>query len=814
MKVPHTICLAAACVLSILGLVAQAEEPAAIGLPVKTFLKQHCYDCHGDDLQEADLNIESLPRNLIDPDVMQHWVRILDKVTAGEMPPPDETQPAEKDILNFTQELSGTLHDASLARQRRDGRVVLRRLNRTEYETTLRDLLGPQVDVKELLPEDGTAAGFDNVSRALDVSSVHLLRYQQAAEQAVRSVVPSRKPVKTTIRHTGREVTENVRTFKGYLDKSVRLDGDRLILHVRTYDSVPCSTARVTEPGRYRMRASLSVIGTDSKPLPVMITHHGHRTKEDKDARRVVDVPAGKTTVISEEFELDGREIVVLNPWSLPSTRKLEKVENASPLAKYPGAGLIVDWIEIEGPLDEFPSPGYRRLFGDVPLVSTNPRDPNMVRVSSENPREDAERLIRNVLPIIFRRPVEDSLAAYFVGIAHDQLDEGDSFVEAMVGAYTAVFCSPHFLYLNELLQDGHGAKRTARDDYAVASRLSYFLWSSAPDEELLNLAAEGTLRRPEVLHAQVERMLKDPKSQRFTQNFAGQWLDLRNINETSPDPQVYGEFDDVLYWSMPRETQSFFNEVLSRDLSIAEFVDSDWSYLNQRLAQHYGIPGVVGGELRKVKLPEQSHRGGVLTQAAILKVTADGSKTSPVLRGAWVLERIVGQPPDPPPPNTPAIDPDVRGTTTVRQQLDKHRNVAACASCHQHIDPPGFALESFDAIGGWRTFYRGGGMKRIQLAHYPDQMVSQGLDVELGGSMPDGRTFNDIDQYRKLLVEDKDQLARNVAEKLLIYSTGADIQFADREVVEQLIVQSRKNNYGFRSLLHSVVQSRLFLSK
>ncbi len=545
-----------------------------------------------------------------------------------------------------------------------------------------------------------------------------------------------------------------------------------------------------------------------------MITHHGHRTPENDEDRRVHDVPAGKTTVISDEFELDAREIVVFNPWSLPSPRELERVEDAAPLERYPGAGLVVEWVEIEGPIDEFPSPGYRRLFGDVPLKQMHPRNPASLQLMPENPHEDADRLIRTALPIVFRRPVEVALADYFVGIAHERLDKGEPFAEAMVGAYTAVFCSPHFLYLNEPLRKDHPSDPAQLDDYALASRLSHFLWSSTPDDELLKLATEGVLRKPDVLHAQVERMLEHPNSQRFTENFAGQWLDLREINATTPDPQVYGEFDDFLYWSMPRETRLFFNEVLSRDLPITEFVDSDWSMLNQRLAQHYGIPGVVGGELRKVRLPASSHRGGVLTQAAIMKVTADGSRTSPVLRGKWVLERIVGQPPDPPPPNIPAIDPDVRGTTTIRQQLDKHRNTAACAACHQHIDPPGFALESFDAIGGWRTFYRGNGKNRVEQPNYPGRTVSRGIDVEVGGRMPDGWTFDDIDQYRQILLSDKDQLARNVAEKLIIYATGADIQFADREVVEQLVADSRKHDYGFRSLLHAVVQSRLFLYK
>ena len=312
-----------------------------------------------------------------------------------------------------------------------------------------------------------------------------------------------------------------------------------------------------------------------------------------------------------------------------------------------------------------------------------------------------------------------------------------------------------------------------------------------------------------------MERLLADPKAERFTANFAGQWLDLRSINATSPDPEIYGEFDDFLFWSMPRETRMFFEEVLRSDLPLTEFVHSDWTFLNQRLAQHYGVPGVLGGELRRTKLPPGSHRGGVLAHAGILKVTADGTRTSPVLRGKWVLERILGQPPSPPPPDLPTLEPDIRGATTIRQQLDKHRNTPACASCHRHIDPPGFALESFDVIGGWREFYRGTGRARtVELANYPGRTVFRGLDVETGGLAPDGRPFKDVDEYKQLLLADKDLLARNLAQKLLVYATGADIQFADREVVAQLVAKSRAKNHAFRSLLHEVVQSRTFLEK
>jgi len=426
-------------------------------------------------------------------------------------------------------------------------------------------------------------------------------------------------------------------------------------------------------------------------------------------------------------------------------------------------------------------------------------------------PREDAERLMRAFLPVAFRRPVDEKLLNYYVAIVHKALDEKLSFGDAMLLGYKAVLCSPHFLYLNEPLV-ANGANNL--DDYAIASRLSYFFWASIPDADLLALAAKNELHKPDVLHAQVERMLNDPKGHRFTENFAGQWLELRNINATSPDPQVYGEFDPFLFWSMPRETEMFFEEVLRNDRSLTEFVASDWTFLNQRLAQHYGVPNVFGGELRKVSLPPKSHRGGVLTQAAILKVTADGTRTSPVLRGKWVLDKILGQPPAPPPPDIPTIQPDIRGATTIRQQLDKHRNTETCAACHKYIDPPGFALESYDVIGGWREFYRGTRGTLVSLPNYPGRRTNRGLDVEKGGETPGGKKFKDIDEYRQILLEDKDQLARNLARKLIIAATGAEIQFADREVVEDLVAKARAKNYVFRTLIHDVVQSRVFLSK
>jgi hypothetical protein len=798
---------------------------------VKPFLEAHCIECHGPVTKKAGLSLHDLKPDFGDKDAARHWVNVLDKLVTGQMPPPKRERPDPQELQEVTRWLRAGLRAASLAKQASEGRVVLRRLNRIEYETTLRELLATSIDVKDLLPEDASAAGFDNVSTALEVSSVHLLRYQEAAEKALRSVLPNRSPQEPKkIRQTGRQIVQQSRFLKDIVGKSAFLDGDTLVQFSRTYSHIPTCTAPAPVAGRYKVRASVNARGTDGKPLPLLLVCRDLYGREDKDVRGVHDVPPDKSRLIDGEFDLKRNEVIVFLGWTLPSENDFAKIRKGAKLAEFAGPGIEIEWVEIEGPFDVSPSVGYQRLFGDLTSRPADgiPAPPQGKKrgggppidsptIASARPREDAERLIRTFLPKAFRRPVEEKLQQYYVKIVHDALDEKMPFAEAMFLGYTAALCSPHFLYLIEPADFAN--KNMALDDYSIASRLSYFLWSSPPDAELIDLAAKKELKKPTVLRAQVERLLNDPKAHRFTANFAGQWLDLRQINATTPDPRLYGEFDDFLFWSMPRETEMFFEEILAKDLSLTEFVDSDWSFLNQRLAQHYGIKDVFGGEMRKVALPSGSHRGGVLTQAAILKVTADGTRTSPILRGKWVLDKIVGQPPPPPPPGTPAIDPDIRGATTIRQQLDKHRDTAACAACHKHIDPPGFALENFDVIGGWRDHYRAPrplrpGAGQVALTNYPGRRIYQGLDVEKGGELPDGRKFTNIDEYKQLLLSDKDQLARNLAQKLLIYATGADIQFADREVVEQLVARSRERNYGFRSLIHEVVESRVFLSK
>jgi len=338
------------------------------------------------------------------------------------------------------------------------------------------------------------------------------------------------------------------------------------------------------------------------------------------------------------------------------------------------------------------------------------------------------------------------------------------------------------------------------------------------PDEVLSALAANNELREPKKLRDQVERLLTDAKAERFVDDFLDQWLDLRDINKTTPDSVLYPEFSTILRDAMLGESRAYFRELLSKDLGIAFVVQSDFAMLNQRLAQLYGIPGIAGSAFRRVALPPDAQRGGFLTHASILKVTANGTTTTPVKRGAWVQSKILGQPPEPPPPNVPAVEPDVRGATTIREQLDKHRSNAACASCHAEIDPPGFALESYDVIGGWRQRYRSldqGEPVTDRFAIFGQPVAYRhGPAVDPSGELPSGPAFADIEQFKKLLLEDERQLARNFVEQLLVYATGESAGYADRAAVEQILDRARPSRYGLRTLVHEVVQSPLFQNK
>lgn len=825
-----------------------AAAPAAKGpfdTVIKPLLEERCLDCHDETTHKAGLRLDNLKPDFRDAKTSAVWQNVFDKMIAGEMPPKKKERIPEHQLQPAMKLIRDALQYTSLERQQKQGRVIVRRLNGTEYENTLRDLLGTKVALKELLPDDNIVAGFDNVSSGLDLSATHFLRYQEAAARAVQSVIPVNPPIPFSDTRTGRVMTEKGPNFKQGLGRNSMLKGDALVI----YSALPryglCSTAAVPTAGRYKVSMSACAVGAEQKPISVGFMTVESSGREGPVLKEVREIPAGKPQVIEFEFDLARRQLFVLNlltTWDIRRFKKDPRDRETRPIEEYDGPGVMVEWMKVEGPIDQFPPPAYNTLFAGVPLkarsVTKAETDGTQVPKIQENrpeqswfsdplvpasadPKKEAERLIRAFLPRAFRRPVAEPVQQRFVQKVVAKLDQKYTFFDAMMYGYKLILSSPDFLFLMEPPVSpvtAQGDLATAKlDEYSLAERLSYFLWSTLPDDELLAAARKGELSKPAVLRAQVERMLNSPRAHRFTENFAGQWLDLRKMDATIPDPVLYSDFDQLLLWAMPRETQLFFEEVLKKDLSVAEFVSSNWTMLNERLAEHYGIPGVKGNDFRKVTLPPGSHRGGVMTQASVCKVTADGTRTSPVLRGKWILDRILGTPPAPPPPDTPIFEPDIRGATTIRQQLDKHRNTPACATCHVHIDPPGFALETYDPIGNYREFYRVTERTKagpIDLPRNSGRVPYHGPDVEQGGETPNGKPFKNVDEYKQLLLEDKDQLARSLTQKLIVYGTGAEIQFADREVVEGIITKARAKNYGLRTLIHEIVQSRVFLNK
>jgi mono/diheme cytochrome c family protein len=756
------------------------------------FFRQHCLHCHGPDEAKGNLRLDQLDADLAKPTAFERWREIVLRLRSGEMPPPNEPRPKNGEKVAVLKQLSTALDTAS-AKQRAEGRVVLRRLNRVEYENTVRDLFAVDVSVKDILPEDAVSQGFDNVGAALNVSPVLIERYLEAADAVLNAAVA---PVHNLESKTARfDLYDSLP--KWFLPGVWKRD-DGVILFRNSGDSATdLRQFRAPAPGRYRFRIAASAHNSET-PLP-MAALVGNFVVSGNPTRHLgyFDAPRGEAAVIEFEERLaEKNDTIKVTPVGLPFVYlKPETV------ADYPGPGLKIHWIEVEGPLPEaWPTESFRRVFGDA--------DPKSGTLA------DAEKVLRQLLPKAFRRPVVEGEEKPFVALVEESLKAGQPFEASLRLGIKAVLTSPKFLYLREPTGE--------LDDYALASRLSYFLWSTMPDEELFTLARSAELQKPNVLRAQVERMLKHSKAQAFTENFTGQWLSLREINATTPDKTLYPEFDELLQWSSVRETQLFFEEMLKEDLSVRNIIDSKFTLLNGRLAKHYGIPDVDGVAMRKVELRSEHHRGGVLTHASVLKVTANGTTTSPVVRGVWLQDRIFGRPVSPPPTNVPAIEPDIRGATSIREQLAKHRTTENCAGCHMRIDPPGFALENYDAIGGWRERYRVVAERenwvnnRVgPLAKYlAAYQYGEGPAVEAGDQLADGRPFADLAEFKALLLARPERIGRCVTEKLLIYATGHPVGYSDHEEIDRILEQTKASDYGLRSLVHAVVASEVFRRK
>jgi hypothetical protein len=561
-------------------------------------------------------------------------------------------------------------------------------------------------------------------------------------------------------------------------------------------------------PGRYRVRVSAGAYQSRGRPVVMRIYDGYFLPGGTKRITGYFQVPADDPVVIEAEAFLESpRDTFQVVPYGLPG-----RVTKGG-IKEYDGPGLRVHWVEIEGPLEatQWPPPSRAALLGGVdPATGTE---------------ADAHTILRRFAARAFRRPVSEPELAPYLAFVSAQMAQGETYERAVRAGLKAVLVSPRFLMLD--------ADPGPLDGHALASRLSYFLWSTMPDADLFAAAAAGDLADPAKLRAQVDRMLAHPKARAFTRNFTDQWLELRQIDATTPDKQLYPEFDEWLQVSMVRETREFFDELLRADLSVMSFIDSDWAMLNERLAGHYGLAGedgrplAEGLPLRRVMLPPGSRRGGVLTHGSVLKVTANGTTTSPVLRGAWLLDRILGAPVPPPPANVPAVEPDIRGATNIRDQLAKHRSLGQCASCHKKMDPVGFALESYDVIGGWRDRYRivaeegpkptpgqGQGQGKGKPKGKGEPRYKLGPAVDAGDTLETGEAFRGIDEFKRLVLSRPEPVVRGLAEKLLVYATGHALEFADRDAIAAIVAEARREDYGLRSLVHAVVQSETFRNK
>lgn len=865
--------------VQVIFLFASCREVCAAASEVTAFFGKHCMGCHDADSKKGGLDLSALKLDLANSDNFNKWVKVLDRVQTGDMPPKNKPRPPQDEKATLTGALRDSLLKADQTRLAGAPRTAIRRLTRLEYENTIRDLFDmPGIALAGLLPADGSAHGFDKNSDALDISHVNLAKYVEAANLALDLAIATRPaaPVvqkrRISLGNRGGFVAHVVLNGDGVLLKDKKPDPDfppageqnhldqgahERMNSFHTGSSVglfrhedeslsPYFIEHVTiYPGLYRVRTSLWSFQWDKgKVLPsrgteaarlsvVQLTGDGRGGQHPSYVLGYYNAPS----IDSQEHEvttwLNHNEIIGFNTASLAPAANYSRKGRAM---AFTGPGIACDWLDIEGPIHAtWPPRSHRLLFGDLPLeefkqagqtgvkapvrkqirqlgAGMNRPDPaiGIWTVRSDKPLEDADRLLAAFLPRAFRRPVSEEVRKGYVARVDDRLKAGDCFEIAMRWAYRAALCSPDFLY--------HVEPSDKLDDYALACRLSYFLWNSMPDERLVELAQSGKLKSKEVLRAEADRLLKDPRSQRFVDDFLGQWLKLRQIAANDPDRMLYPEFNPYLQDSMVAETRAFFRELIDKNLEATNLVRSNFVMINEKLAKHYGIPGISGAEIRRVPLPEGCPRGGFLTQAAVLKVTANGTTTSPVPRGAFVLERILGEKPEPPPANVPAVEPDVRGSSTIREQLAKHRTDPGCASCHVKLDPPGFALESFDVIGGFRNRYRsigeGDRAERGSIDPFIGISFKLGPQVDPSGELVGGHSFKDIRDLQNLLAQHPDRLLKNLLEHLAVYGTGRPVTFSDRDQVNAVVVDTLRQGGGIRTLLGEFIQSTLFQTR
>ncbi len=800
--------------VSALSFVASAQTAAAENFQraSHTFFQAYCFDCHDSSTKEGGLDLVAhLRRDLSDEQTMATWVRIHDRIKNGEMPPKDADVPSDLTRGQFVKQIALPI---SAAHAKHKG-TVLRRLNRKEYENTLNDMFGTNLKLAEMLPPDGRSREFENVGEALNMSMIQLRQYIAAMDAVLdASIAQTVDAVEPTLIKASYADTREGKQFIGKQWHQLD-DGAVVFYQTISYPTGMNRDANTRKAGWYKIRVTGYAHQSDN-PVTFSIGATTFQRGVEKPTFGYFAMPPGKPTTFEVTAWIEDRYMVDVTPYGLHDEKY--EIKNKG-IKNYKGPGLAINYVDLEGPLvDEFPSRGHKMIFTGVNRREIEPSNPTtktkswykpQFEIISEKPVDDATQVLHRIAEHAFRRPVHQQDIASYIRLFSAETETGATFEEALRTAVTAIFCSPQFLYLQEPVGK--------LDDFALANRLSYFLTRTLPDEQLKKAANAGQFpTNPDSLRRETDRLLKSEHVQRFIVDFSDAWLNLRDIEFTAPDKNLFPEYDAFLLDSMIKETRSYFAEQVKENLSVESIVKSDFVMINNRLADLYGIEGVTDPQIRRVKLPKNHIRGGYLTHASILKVSANGTNTSPVVRGVWVLERIMGIHPPPPPAGVPGVEPDIRGASTLREILAKHRNIDSCRSCHVMIDPPGFALESFNPIGGWRDKYRslGEGEKVSLIVHGRKVQYRIGPEVDSTGITEDGRTFEGFQQFREYLAEDDQMLTRTLVSKLLTFATGRELGFSDRNEVDRIVALATKEKHGIRDLIHDVVQSKIFRYK
>lgn len=783
-----------ACLASIgcLEAAPQQAAPSPVSSPAanRALVDKYCVACHSDRLKTGGLSLQSADLNKV-PENAQTWEKVIQKLRVGAMPPQGMPRPDKATLNAFASSLETAIDTAAMEKPN-PGHWALHRLNRSEYANAIRDLLALDVDTTTLLPPDDESYGFDNIADVLKTSPSLLERYMSASWNISRLAVGD----------AGIGPTSTIYRARADLSQNEHIDG--LPLGTRggiiVKHNFPLDGEYVIKVRLWRVTADM-IRGLEDQHL-VEIAVDGRRVKLEKiggpedqhlsetnsgascidiDGRLTVRVPvkAGPRTVTATfltAIESEAQDDNVLKPF----------IRSNYDVLDYRGEP-VVDRITIEGPLTSTgpgDTPSRRKVFVCRPANSAD-----------EVPC--AKKIISTLARRAYRRPVNDNDIETLIGFYQLGRNEGGDFDMGIEAAVQRILASPEFIFRFEPDPPNAAPGKPYRiSDLELASRLSFFLWSTIPDDQLLNLASQNKLHEPAVLEQQVRRMLADKKSETLVTNFADQWLYLRNLKNIQPDFQTFPDYDDNLRQAMRRETELFFGSIINENRSVMDLLNADYTFVNERLARHYGIPNVYGTDFRRVTITDENRRG-LLGQGSILTVTSMPNRTSPVLRGKWILTNILGNPPNPPPPNVPALKENEAGAKklSLRERMEQHRSNEPCNSCHKLMDPIGFSLENFDAVGQWRS-------------------SDDGTRIDPSGTLFNGAKVDGPVALRKMLTANPEIFAKVATEKLMTYALGRGVEYADMPTVREVLRESSKDDYRFESIVMGIVKSTPFEMK